>query len=128
MRLSRGSRLSKGFSPKRMRRFVDRFGRHESEEDKEYRPDFYLPDHDIYIEHWGLNENLEVPPWFTKTSQEYLELREWKLSQFEKLRKILIETWDFERKNEQLIPNLKKNLKEKIPDIQFVPLSSQELV
>ena len=38
MRLSRGSRLSKGFSPKRMRRFVDRFGRHESEEDKEITP------------------------------------------------------------------------------------------
>lgn len=30
-----------------------------SEEDKQYYPDFYLPEYDIYIEHWGLNERCE---------------------------------------------------------------------
>ena len=98
------------------------------EDDKEYHPDFYLPDFDIYIEHWGLNENFEVSPWFTKTSQEYLELREWKLSQFEKHQKILVETWDYERKKGILISNLKNNLIQKNGEIEFIPIPYEELV
>ena len=98
------------------------------EEDKEYHPDFYLPDHDVYIEHWGLNKQNQVPPWFTKSSEEYLELRNWKLEQFENHDKTLIETWDYERISDDLIPNLKTKLKEVIPDLKLNPLSYDELV
>ncbi|MHA1805590.1 MAG: UvrD-helicase domain-containing protein, partial [Promethearchaeota archaeon] len=100
----------------------------ESEEGKEYRPDFYLPDYNIYIEHWGVNERHEVPSWFTKTTEEYLNLRKWKLSQFEKHHQTLVETWDFERNNEVLIPNLKQNLLKVNPEIKFMPLSYEELI
>jgi len=55
------------------------------EQDKEYHPDFYLPEYDIYIEHWGLNEKCKVAPWFTITTQEYLELRKWKLDNIKKV-------------------------------------------
>lgn len=39
-----------------------------SDEDKEYQPDFYLPQYDIYIEHWGLNKDFKVPEWFSISS------------------------------------------------------------
>jgi DNA helicase-4 len=100
----------------------------ESEEDKEYHPDFYLPEYDVYIEHWGLNKNKQVPKWFTITNEEYLELRDWKLEQFEKFNKDLIETWDYERISEELIPKLKENLKQTISNIEFTPLTYNELV
>jgi len=99
-----------------------------SEEDKEYHPDFYLPDYDVYIEHWGLNRNKQVPEWFTITTKEYLELRQWKLEQFEKYNKTLIETWDYERTSEDLIPKLKDKLKKTISNIDFTPLTYNELI
>jgi DNA helicase-4 len=100
----------------------------ESEEDKEYHPDFYLPDYVVYIEHWGLNINNQVPDWFTKTTEEYLQLRNWKLEQFETHNKTLVETWDHERLSEELIPKLKEKLKHTIPNIEFIPLTYNELV
>lgn len=100
----------------------------ESEEDKDYRPDFYLPEYDVYIEHWGLNREMKVPSWFTKSSEEYLELRTWKLEQFQKHGKTLIETWEYERLEETLEGGLEAKLKETIPLIEFKPLGYAELV
>ncbi len=96
--------------------------------DKEYHPDFYLPDFDIYIEHWGLNRHKEVPKWFTKSSEEYTALREWKLDQFQKHKKVLVETWEFERIEGDLIHNLKGNLKWINKSITFKQRPYQELV
>ena len=100
----------------------------ESDEEKEYHPDFYLPKYDIYIEHWGLNENNQVPPWFSISSKEYLELRKWKLSQFKKHQKILVETWDYEKKRNELIPNLQRKLLDINSKIKFIPLHYEDLV
>lgn len=36
-----------------------------------FRPDFFLPQYDIFIEHWGLNKDGEVPEWFGQSTQEY---------------------------------------------------------
>ena len=36
---------------------------------KTYHPDFYLPDYDVYIEHWGLDRNNQVANWFAKKGQ-----------------------------------------------------------
>ncbi|MHA1192624.1 MAG: UvrD-helicase domain-containing protein [Promethearchaeota archaeon] len=96
--------------------------------EKEYHPDFYLPDYAIYIEHWGLNENNQVPKWFTITSEEYLEIRKWKLLQFQKYNKKLIETWDYQRKKNTLLTNLKLELVSKVNDMKFIPLPYEILV
>ena len=101
---------------------------HERGDSREYHPDFYLPDYDIYIEHWGVNENLEVPDWFTETSEGYLEKRDWKLSQFEKFGKTLVDTWEYERHRDTLIPNLKENLLQINPNIDFIPMTYEELI
>jgi DNA helicase-4 len=100
----------------------------ESSEGKEYHPDFYLPEHDIYIEHWGLNRDLEVPDWFTITSEEYRATREWKFSQFKNHEKILVETWEYERQEGTLISNLKKRLVRIIPEIKFIHMNYEDLV
>jgi len=100
----------------------------EDEEDRQYRPDFYLPEYDIYIEHWGLNERCQVAPWFTITSQKYLEIRKWKLGQFKKYQKVLVETWDYERTRGVLVEKLEENLKNINPEIEFIPIPYEELV
>jgi len=60
------------------------------------RPDFYLPDYDLFIEHWGLNKNGEVPEWFDQSTAEYKENMERKKSWFAKNKKILVETFAYE--------------------------------
>ena len=59
---------------------------------KRYYPDFYLPDFDFYLEHWAITKEEELPKWFDKKPEEYLQEREWKISQFKKYNKILLET------------------------------------
>ncbi|MHA1149147.1 MAG: topoisomerase DNA-binding C4 zinc finger domain-containing protein [Promethearchaeota archaeon] len=108
--------------------WVDVDEEEEDKKEKEYHPDFYLPDYDIYIEHWGLNRNLQVPKWFTSTSEDYCQNRDWKLAQFEKHQKILIETWEYEAQEGTLIENLKEKLKQKVLDIEFIPLPYEEIV
>jgi DNA helicase IV len=79
---------------------------------KDYHPDFYLPDYDTYIEHWGLDKTNRVPDWFEgkNPTEIYLKKKEWKLQQFAKYNKKLVECWDYERKEGNLIQNLKNPL------------------
>jgi len=37
------------------------------------KPDFFLPEYDLFIEHWGLSKNGEVPEWFSQSTVEYKE-------------------------------------------------------
>ncbi|GAB7020313.1 UvrD-helicase domain-containing protein [Halostagnicola bangensis] len=67
-----------------------------SDDKSRYTPDFHLPDHEIYIEHWGLDEGGEVAPWFSVSSEEYIEDLEWKRNEFSKIDPVLVETYDFE--------------------------------
>lgn len=62
----------------------------------EYRPDFYLPDDDVYIEHYGINEQGEVAEWFSQSGEEYIEKIHWARSQFDQADATLTETYQFE--------------------------------
>ncbi|MFW5950240.1 MAG: UvrD-helicase domain-containing protein [archaeon] len=69
----------------------------ETGEDRDvYSPDFYLPEYDITIEHWGIDENGDVAPWFSWTSEEYREKLAWARQQFASSDHTLVETYDFE--------------------------------
>lgn len=57
-----------------------------------YRPDFHLPDEDIYIEHWGIGEDGQVPDWFEMSTEEYEAKRQWARAQFESVEFSLVET------------------------------------
>lgn len=53
---------------------------HESydSEHKNYRPDFYLTDYDIYLEHFGISKDFKVPWLSSAEEKKYLEGIEWK--------------------------------------------------
>lgn len=75
----------------------------ETAEDKgPYRPDFYLPAYDIYIEHWGIDENGEVAPWFSWSTEEYLQKLHWAQKEFKRNDVSLIDTYDFEHETGRL--------------------------
>lgn len=101
-------------------------------------PDFYLEDYDIWHEHWAVNdkdEKSKVPDWFEKSTEEYKRDMKIKRSRFNELKSTLIETYDFESKNENdFIELLKKKaiekLTEKYPNekFEFTPIEHDELV
>ncbi len=65
------------------------------DETKKYRPDFYLPDYDIYLEHWWVSSSNDKVSKIFKDKfdkNKYLKEREWKLGQFREHKKILIES------------------------------------
>jgi len=78
-----------------------------------YQPDFYLPEYDIYIEHWGIDRDNEVPDWFEWSSEKYLAKLEWAKNQFEKHNKILVESFDYDYQENNLESILKSKLKKK---------------
>ncbi|MDL0134059.1 UvrD-helicase domain-containing protein [Halobacterium salinarum] len=68
-----------------------------------YNPDFYLPEHNLYIEHWGIDENASVAPWFTWSSEEYLEKLRWARGQFADTDEYtLIDTYEFDHMADRL--------------------------
>lgn len=83
-----------------------------SETRRQYCPDFYLTDYDIYLEHFGVNRDFRLPQYSKKEEKEYLEGMEWKRN-FHKLHKTkLIETYSFFIKDGTLEEKLTKLLKE----------------
>lgn len=91
-----------------------------------YNVDFYLPDGDVYIEHWGIDESGEVADWFTQSTQEYQEKIQWARDQFSKNDERLVETYHFE----YTAGNLKRALRARLSDhdIEFDRRGYQELV
>lgn len=76
-----------------------------------YTPDFRLPAHDCYIEHWGLDAAGEVAPWFTTTTEEYHEKVSWAREQFAGRDATLLETYEFEHEGGRLTSALAGRLR-----------------
>jgi DNA helicase-4 len=91
-----------------------------------YYPDFYLPKYDIYIEHWGIDESGQVAPWFSWSTEEYLEKLEWGRRQFASSHHQLVETYDFEHRADRLERALEHRLSEH--GVELEPMDSDELV
>lgn len=96
----------------------------------QYKPDFYLPEYDIYIEHFGIDKNGKVPDWFkgdeTKTAQEkYSEGIEWKKAEHLANKTSLIQTYSWEQKEGNLIKNLTDKLTNQ--NVILNPLSDDNL-
>lgn len=91
-----------------------------------YYPDFYLPKYDIYIEHWGIDESGQVAPWFSWSTEEYLEKLEWGRRQFASNHHQLVETYDFEHRADRLERALEHRLSEH--GVELEPMDSGELV
>ncbi len=82
----------------------------------QYRPDFYLPDYQIWHEHYGINENGDVPNWFsysppfTNARDSYHSTMNWKNDIHSRYNTRLVTTFSYENKKQKLISSLKKQL------------------
>ena len=81
-----------------------------------YHPDFYLTDYNIWHEHYGIDQEGNVPQWFT-AKQGFASAKEtyhagihWKDGIHKKYNTTLIKTYSFENRNGTLLSNLKKQL------------------
>ena len=96
----------------------------------QYKPDFYLPEYNIYIEHFGIDKNGNVPPWFKgsegkSAKDKYNEGIAWKREQHRLNKTTLIETYSWENKDGILLSNLEKKLK--LKGVALNPMTDDEL-
>lgn len=78
---------------------------------KQYRPDFYLPDYDIYIEHFGITKDNRVP-WLSEIEEKkYLDGIKWKRETHRKNKTTLLETYSYYNKEGVLLIRLEEKLK-----------------
>ena len=96
-----------------------------------YKPDFYLPVNDIYIEHFGLiDKDNNVPHWFSSSNGMSAKVKynsdiSWKRETHKKNQTTLIETFSYENKEDVLLINLKSKL-EKL-GVVFKPRTANEI-
>lgn len=92
---------------------------------KRYRPDFYLPDYDIYWEHFGVNEEGQVP-WLSEIEeQKYLDGIQWKRELHRDNNTRLVESYSYYNKNGQFEERLKGILKQN--GIEMKPIDFKEV-
>lgn len=78
---------------------------------KLYRPDFYLTDYDIYIEHFGITRDYKTP-WLSKIEEEkYIDSIHWKRKFHKENGTKLLETYSYMNKEGMLLSELKNMLR-----------------
>ncbi len=94
------------------------------------KPDFYLPDYDIWIEHWGVEKNeknQECVPWLDDTQEkDYLRHKQSKLNRYKEDNINLIELFLFQFHNGTLVNNLKAALINY--GVKMIPMSDKEKI
>jgi DNA helicase-4 len=90
----------------------------------EYRPDFYLPEHDTYIEHLGIDTAGQVAEWFSWDTSEYHEKVKWSRQQFANTEATLLETYEFEHAANRLDDILRARLVSAGVELNQLPLES----
>ena len=88
-----------------------------------YRPDFYLTEAGIYIEHFGLDIEGKTAPFVPQKA--YLESMAWKRRTHAEYDTILIETFSHEHAAGKLTENLAANLR--AHDVTLSPISNDEV-
>ena len=96
----------------------------------QYKPDFYLPDYDIYIEYFAVNREGEVPSYFNgkngmTATQTYQASMKWKRELHNLNGTVLIECYAYEKFEGMLLENLKKHLIAQ--DVKLVSKTGNEL-
>ena len=94
----------------------------ETRDYRQYHPDFYLPDYDIYIEHYALDEGGNPPPGWLG----YKERVEWHRETHERYGTKLVETYSWEHRRGIILDELRKRLE--AHGVRFKRVSQRELV
>jgi DNA helicase-4 len=75
------------------------------------RPDFYLPEYDLYIEHWAIDENGNVPAWFGENArQRYKDGMKRKKEAYQSHSKLLVETTSGQYFAPDFLENLQRSV------------------
>ena len=77
---------------------------------KNYRPDFYLPEYDIYIEHFGINRDGANSLLTEIEQQKYIDGMEWKRELHKKHKTTLVETYSYYNSEGMLLNKLESKL------------------
>jgi DNA helicase IV len=91
---------------------------------RQYQPDFYLPDYGIYIEHYGISKNGKTAPYIN--NEDYLNGMVWKRSIHRNYNTTCIETYSYEKSEDNLLTLLEKKLK--AYDVKFQDVSFEEVL
>ncbi len=79
---------------------------------KTYHPDFYLPEYDIYWEHFGIDENGNLPWLSPKEERKYKNEMEWKRKIHRENNTVLIESYSCWKRQGQFISKIDHMLRE----------------
>ena len=91
---------------------------------RQYQPDFYLPEHGIYIEHFGIRRNGNTASFVDR--QKYHSDMKWKRDLHEKHGTRLIETYSYEQFEGTLLTDLEEKLTR--AGVTFKPVSPDEML
>jgi len=90
---------------------------------RRYKPDFHLPGHGIYIEHFGIDAAGNTAPFVDRA--QYLQGMEWKRGVHAGHGTVLIETFSHERAKGELLRNLAAKLKAR--GVALSPIPREEI-
>lgn len=96
----------------------------------QYKPDFYLPDYDIYIEYFGINKNGAVPSYFNgangmTATETYQASLKWKQQTHKLNNTVMIECYAYEKLEGSLLENLRNKLV--ACSVKLTPKAADEL-
>lgn len=89
-----------------------------------YRPDFYLSDYGIYIEHFAVDEHGQTPSFIDQ--KKYLDGIAWKRALHQKYKTPLIETYSYQKQQGALTRALEQQLQ--AAGVGFQPIPNNELL
>ncbi len=89
---------------------------------RQYQPDFFLPNYDIYIEHFALDEKGNPPTdW-----HDYKQGVEWKRTVHKKYGTMLLETYSWQHQQDVLLGTLHEKLEEL--GVEFNPIPVEAII
>lgn len=94
-------------------------------QNRQYLPDFYLTDYNIYHEHYGIDENGEAKQFSAEEAKKYVDGIKWKREVHKENETVCLETYSYEFSKGLVFDKLEKELKEK--GVELKPLSDEEI-
>jgi len=91
---------------------------------RQYHPDFYLPEYDIYIEHFGIKRDGSTAPFVDQ--EKYLQEMTWKRSVHAQYETTLIETYSYMKSEGTLLSKLQHRLSDH--GVDMTPVSGSVLL
>ena len=92
---------------------------------RQYTPDFYLEDYNIYLEHYGINKEGRAPQYTEEQEQSYLSGMEWKRNIHSFYKTTCLETFSYEFADGTIFDKLKTILENN--GVELKPLSEEEI-